>query len=334
VVGVLAVEVRDLVKVYSGGVTALNGISFDVEEGVSHAVLGPNGAGKTTLIRIITTQIKPTKGGVRVFGFDVVSQASRVRELLAYVPQEMSLWTELTGFENALIYAKIYGIESSRRREVIEEVLEFMELKEAANRLVRTYSGGMIRRLEIAIALMRKPRLLVLDEPTIGLDPRARLAVWEKLKEYKREYGTTMFFATHYMDEGDKYADKVTLIARGKIVAEGTPTELKELYGVDKIILRINGDPEKARRALSEMKLNPEFNSKGEISIPVKNPAVILPKIMESLYNIGVGVVEARVSEASLDDVFIKLTGRGISGEESGRAVDVLSTRRMIRRGG
>jgi ABC-2 type transport system ATP-binding protein len=332
---VFAIEVRDLVKVYSGGVVALNGVNLVVDEGVSHAILGPNGAGKTTLIRIITTQIKPTKGSVKVFGFDIMSQGGRVRGLIGYVPQEMSLWTELTGYENALIYAKIYGIESSKRAEVIEDVLEFMGLKEVEKRLVKTYSGGMIRRLEIAIALMCRPKLLILDEPTIGLDPRARMLVWERLLAYKKEFGSTIFFATHYMDEAGKYADKVSLIDRGRIVAEGTSSELKKIYGVDKIVLRVVGDMEKARKVLQEFGFDVSISNNGEVSMAVKDPAIMLPKVIEGLYSMGIAVLEARVVEASLDDVFIKLTGKGISEEEERELIrDILSTRRMIRRGG
>lgn len=331
----LAVEVRDLVKVYSGGVTALNGVNLTVEEGASHAILGPNGAGKTTLIRIVTTQIKPTRGSAKVFGFDVSSQGERVRELIGYVPQEMSLWTDLTGYENALIYAKIYGIESSRRAEVVEEALEFMGLREASRRLVKTYSGGMIRRLEIAIALMSRPRLIILDEPTIGLDPRARMLVWESLLSYKKEYGTTIFFATHYMDEADRYAERISMINRGKIIAEGTPLELKKTYGVDKVVLRVGGDAERAKEVLSGLGFSAVAGNNDEISVVTKEPATALPKIIEGLYSADIKVLEARVVEASLDDVFIKLTGRGISeGEERERVREVLSTRGMIRRGG
>jgi len=316
--------------VYSGGVTALNGVNLTVEEGASHAILGPNGAGKTTLIRIVTTQIKPTRGSVRVFGFDVLSQGERVRELIGYVPQEMSLWTDLTGYENALIYAKIYGIESSRRAKVVEEALEFMGLREASRRLVKTYSGGMIRRLEIAIALMSRPRLIILDEPTIGLDPRARMLVWESLLSYKKEYGTTIFFATHYMDE-----ESISLINRGKIIAEGTPLELKKTYGVDKVVLRVGGDAERAKEVLSGLGFTAVAGNNGEISVVTKEPATALPKIIEGLYSADIKVLEARVVEASLDDVFIKLTGRGISEEEERERVrEVLSTRGMIRRGG
>lgn len=328
-----AIEVKDLVKVYSGGITALSGVDLMVEEGISHAILGPNGAGKTTLIRIVTTQIKPTRGIARVFGFDVKSQGGKVRELIGYVPQEMSLWTDLTGYENMLIYAKIYGIEPSKRWGVIEELLEFMDLKDAANRLVKTYSGGMIRRLEVAISLMPRPKLLVLDEPTIGLDPRARMLVWEKLLAYKRESGTTIFFATHYMDEADKYADKVSLINRGKIIAGGTPLELKETYGVEKIKLKVSGSVEKASSVLYELGYTASIGDNEEVVLTVKDPAIALPKIIESLHSVGVKVLEARVLEASLDDVFIKLTGRGISEEREGIR-EVLATRRMIKRGG
>jgi len=330
-----AVEVENLVKKYPGGVLALNGVNLVVEDGVSHAILGPNGAGKTTLIRIITTQIRPTKGVARVFGFDVVSQGARVRKLIGYVPQEMSLWSDLTGYENMLIYSKIYGIDSSKRAGVIEELLEFMGLREAANRLVKTYSGGMIRRLEIAIALMCKPRLLILDEPTIGLDPRARMLVWERLLAYEKEFETTIFFATHYMDEADKYADRVSLIDRGRIVAEGTPAELKRLYGYDKIVLRVTGDVEKARDVLSRFKCAISVNSNGEFTLIVSEPTTLLPKVIEALHDMGIGVIEVRVVEASLDDVFIKLTGRGIA--EEGRVEgfrEALATRRMIKRGG
>ena len=311
-----AIEVRDLVKVYSGGVVALNGVNLTVEEGAFHAILGPNGAGKTTLIRIITTQIKPTKSTIKVFSFDISSYGNRVRELIGYVPQEMSLWTDLTGYENATIYAKIYGIESSRRANVIDEALEFMGLRDAAKRLVKTYSGGMIRRLEIAIALISRPRLIILDEPTIGLDPRARMLIWERLLAYKKEYGITIFFATHYMDEADKYADMVSLINRGKIIAEGRPLELRKAYGVDKIVLRIDGDVEKAKEILSGLDFNARTDNNGEISIVVKEPSAVLPKVIENLNISGITVLEARIVEASLDDVFIKLTGEGIFEEE------------------
>jgi ABC-2 type transport system ATP-binding protein len=175
-----AVEVDDLVKVYDGKVRALDGVNLKVKPGVAFALLGPNGAGKTTLIRILTTQLKPTSGEAHVFGLNVARDASKVRKLISYVPQEMSVWTDLTGYENLLIYAKIFGVPRLEREKVINEVLEAMDLTHVKDDLVRTYSGGMIRRLEIACAMLIKPRIMFLDEPTIGLDPAARKIVWEK----------------------------------------------------------------------------------------------------------------------------------------------------------
>ena len=199
-----AVEVKNLVKVYGKNVRALDGVDLSVEVGKTFALLGPNGAGKTTLVRILTTQIRPTSGEAFVFGLDVIREGGKVRKTIGYVPQEMSVWTDLSGYENLLIYAKIYGIPRAEREKLLWEVLEKLGMKEAAKGLVRTYSGGMIRRLEIASALLIRPKILFLDEPTIGLDPSARKAVWTEL------------FNTHYMDEADLYAEEIGIINAGK----------------------------------------------------------------------------------------------------------------------
>lgn len=217
-----AVDVRGLTKVYEGKVRALDGVDLRVEAGRVFALLGPNGAGKTTLMRILTTQLKPTSGEAYVFGLDVVRKNAQVRRLVGYVPQEMSVWTDISGYENLLIYAKIYRLPSSKRREIIQDALKKMGLSEVANDLVKTYSGGMIRRLETACTMLIKPKILFLDEPTIGLDPSARKAVWEELTSFKKEYGVTVFFNTHYMDEADLYSDEIAIINDGKIVKRGT----------------------------------------------------------------------------------------------------------------
>ncbi|MEM0474107.1 MAG: ABC transporter ATP-binding protein [Zestosphaera sp.] len=331
-----AVEVRDLVKVYGREVRALDGVSLDVEEGAVHALLGPNGAGKTTLIRVITTQLKPSSGFARVFGYDVIKESSAVRELIGYVPQEMSLWSDLSGYENMLIYSKIYGVPRGVRSKKIEELLDFMGLSDASRRLVRTYSGGMIRRLEIAIALMRNPKLLILDEPTIGLDPGARSLVWDKISEFRRENGVTVFFATHYMDEADKYANYVTLLNQGKVVTHGTPSELKRLVEGNRVVIVFKGrvDGSKLSEIISGIhgvtisSFNDEYLDLVVSDIPTK-----LPAILEKIFSSGYSVSEVVIREATLDEVFIKLTGRRIT-EESGRVKEVVSVRKMIRRGG
>jgi ABC-2 type transport system ATP-binding protein len=322
-----------LVKIYGGGVKALRGLSLSVEEGSIHAILGPNGAGKTTLIRILTTQLVPTSGSASIFGLDVVKRASEVRKLIGYVPQEVSLWTDLTGYENLLIYAKIYGIPPERRKDIVEEVLSMMELKEASNRLVKTYSGGMFRRLEIACALMAKPRLMILDEPTIGLDPSARKTVWEKILEYKKEYKTTVFFATHYMDEAEKYAGEVSLIVSGNVIETAPPDELRKKAGGDRVYLKLDKSIDGARDLLMKVEgLKIVRESGEEIEMIVNGALTVLPTIILALQSNGLQIKEIRIQEATLDDAFIALTGKRIA-EEEGNIRELISERKMIRRG-
>ncbi|MEM2021264.1 MAG: ABC transporter ATP-binding protein [Zestosphaera sp.] len=329
-----AVEVNGVVKIYGHGFRALNGVSLVADEGSVHALLGPNGAGKTTLIRIVTTQLRPNEGVVKVFGHDVVKEHSIVRELIGYVPQEMSLWSDLSGYENMLLYAKIYGLPKEVRGREIEELIEFMDLSEAAGRLVRTYSGGMIRRLEIAIALMIRPKLLVLDEPTIGLDPGARSLVWDRISEFKEESGVTVFFATHYMDEADKYADYITLLNQGRVIAQGTPSDLKGLVEGDKVSMSFRGPVERLRETLSGLPGVTMIDlNDNHAELIMSNTSTTLPLMIEKLYVNGFTISEVKIHGATLDEVFIKLTGRRIS-DESGRIKEVMSMRRMIRRGG
>lgn len=331
-----AVEVRDLVKVYGRKVRALDGVSLNVEEGAVHALLGPNGAGKTTLIRVITTQLKPNEGFARVFGYDVIKESPTVRGLIGYVPQEMSLWSDLSGYENMLIYSKIYGVPREIRNKKIEELLDFMGLSDASRRLVRTYSGGMIRRLEIAIALIRNPKLLILDEPTIGLDPGARSLVWNKISEFRRENGVTVFFATHYMDEADKYASYVTLLNQGRVVTHGAPGELKKLIDGSRVVVFFKDHVDGSR--LSEVisgihgVIVSSFNN-DYVELVVSDVPTKLPAVLEKIFLSGYSVSRIETREATLDEVFIKLTGRRIA-EESGRIKEVVSVRKMIRRGG
>ena len=221
-----SVEVKNLSKKYAS-VPALRNVSLSVEEGKLFALLGPNGAGKTTLMRILTTQIDPTSGQALVFGKDVATQSGEVRGMVSYVPQEMSVWTDITAYENLLIYAKIYGIPGNEREDAIHSALHTMDLQHVADRMVNTYSGGMVRKLEIASAIMVEPKIVFLDEPTIGLDPSARKTVWEKLRWLNRKRGTSVFFCTHYMDEADLYADEIGLISKGRLTKVGTAEGLK-----------------------------------------------------------------------------------------------------------
>jgi ABC-2 type transport system ATP-binding protein len=329
-----AVDVKGLIKIYEGKVRALDGVDLRVEAGKVFAMLGPNGAGKTTLIRILTTQIKPTSGEAYVFGLDVAREDAEVRRLVGYVPQEMSVWTDVSGYENLLIYAKIYGVPSPKRREIIGNALKKMGLSEVANNLVKTYSGGMIRRLEIACTMLTKPKILFLDEPTIGLDPSARKAVWEELTSIRKEYGSTIFYCTHYMDEADLYSDEIAIIGEGKIVKLGTAEELKRSVGGEVIVFSVEGNSV-GEDVLGKVRglslVNDVITDNSELSVVAKDAETVLPTVMEVLRVEGISVNKTSITKPTLDDVFLKYAGTRL--ESSGRISDVRQVRGRIRRG-
>jgi ABC-2 type transport system ATP-binding protein len=214
-----------------GALTAVDHLSLTVGAGEVFGLIGPNGAGKTTTIKMLTTLLPPTSGTATVAGFDVVHQATEVRRNIGYVPQLISADAQVTGYENLWVFARLYRIPRAERSARIHEALEFMGLREVANELVRNYSGGMIRRLEIAQALMHRPRVLFLDEPTVGLDPLARDAVWEQIERLRQRYGTSIVLTTHYMEEADRLCGRVGILHRGKMVALGQPLALKASLG-------------------------------------------------------------------------------------------------------
>jgi ABC-2 type transport system ATP-binding protein len=308
----IAIEVKGLVKVYDGKVRALDGVDLKVKAGNVFALLGPNGSGKTTLMRILTTQFKPTSGEASIFGFDVVRRDSEIREIISYVPQETSVWTDISGFENLLIYAKIYGLPSNDRKKIIRDALEGMGLDAVADNLVKTYSGGMIRRLEMACAMIIKPRILFLDEPTLGLDPSARKAVWEKLISFKKEYDTTVFFNTHYMDEADLYSDEIAIIDRGRMVMSGTANELKHSLRREVIQFNLNVnivDKNVLNRIRNLDFVNDLFMNGSQLSVIVEDAETELPVVMEVLRNEDISVLKISMTRPTLDDVFLKYAG-------------------------
>jgi ABC-2 type transport system ATP-binding protein len=220
------VRATGLVRTF-GPVRAVDGIDLEVQPGEVFALLGPNGAGKSTTIKMLITLLPPTAGHATVGGYDIVREAGAVRRLLGYVPQALSADGALTGYENLLVFARLYDVPRHEQKERVWAALEFMGLADAADRLVRNYSGGMVRRLEIAQALIHHPRILFLDEPTIGLDPVARRAVWEHLTRLREEFGSTLFLTTHYMEEADDLATRIAIMSQGRIAALGTAAELK-----------------------------------------------------------------------------------------------------------
>ena len=329
-----AVSVRKLSKKY-GNFLALDNINLEVGEGKLFAILGPNGAGKTTLMRILTTQLEPTSGEAFVLGKNVVSQGAEVRELVSYVPQEMSVWTDISGYENLLIYSKIYGMPAEERKEVIREALELMDLTDVANQLVSTYSGGMIRKLELASAVMIKPKILFLDEPTIGLDPATRKTIWEKLKALNRESGTDVFFSTHYMDEAELYADEIGIINRGKLIKVASPEELKHSVGYDRI--EIECDSELSRRAVADLK---KLKDVGRVEVEgnmlkifVGSSETSLDAVMKSLLADKVRIKRISTHHPTIDDAFLKYAGAKESVNAAGHIAELKKLRERIRGG-
>lgn len=228
--GRFILETQSLTKRF-GDLIAVNEFTISIEAGEIFGLVGPNGAGKTTVIKMLTTLLPPTEGTAAVGGYNIGHEAGEVRRVIGYVPQLLSADGGLTGYENLLIFSKLYDVPRKERDQRIREVLDFMGITDFSGKLVRTYSGGMIRRLEIAQAMLHRPKVLFLDEPTIGLDPVARKAVWEHVQQLRADYGTTIFLTTHYMDEADQLCTRVAIMHLGKITAVGSPSELKASVG-------------------------------------------------------------------------------------------------------
>ncbi|MEI2760647.1 ATP-binding cassette domain-containing protein [Methanothrix soehngenii] len=305
------IDVRGLSKLYNGKIRALDGVDLRVEAARVFAFLGPNGSGKTTLMRILTTQIRPTSGQASIFGLDAVRNGQEIRRIIGYVPQETSVWLDISGYENLLVYSKIYGVPAGMRQKRIQDALQSMGIEEMADRMVKSYSGGMVRRLEIACALLVGPKILFLDEPTIGLDPSARKAVWENLISFKKEYGTTVFFNTHYMDEADLYSDEIAIINKGSIVKSGTASELKQSLRSEIIQVyphgRIDGQVLKSIRDLAFVR--GAINNNSHLEIVVEDSETKLPLILDVLRNEGVSLKRICTAKPTLDDVFLKYAG-------------------------
>ncbi len=329
-----AVKVNGLVKLYEGKVKALDGVDLTVDEGKIFALLGPNGAGKTTLMRILTTQLKANSGEAYVHGLRIGRDDPEIRRSIGYIPQEMSVWTDITGFENLLLYAKIYRMPAPERRKTIRDSMELMSLGDAADRLVKTYSGGMIRRLEIACALIIRPKILFLDEPTIGLDPSARKIVWEELKRFRDENGSTIFFNTHYMDEADLFSDGLAIISRGRVAVTGTAEELKRSAG-DEVVLLDVGDKAVGEDTMGKLRklscVSGVSQSGSEINLACDTAEEALPIIIDVFRRDRVALRSVSISRPSLDDVFFRYAGARLDGE--GDAGSVRQVREIIERG-
>lgn len=313
-----AIETVNLTKVF-GNITALDGVSLNIPEGDFFGLLGPNGAGKTTLIRILTTLIRQTSGDARIMGLDVVKDAPGIRKAIGVIPQAMTSDLDLTGREILDIYARFYGMSRQERSERIEQLLTLVGLKERGSDLVATYSGGMRRRLEIARGLVHKPKVLILDEPTIGLDPQSRHVVWELLQRFRTEDRLTVLLTTHYMEEAEALCDRVAIIDYGKIVALDTVAGLKKQIP-QKDVVELTLTSIDMEKALNHIKGLPAVIScavaDNTLVISMDNGAKEIPGLIEGLKGLGAGISKVLLKEQTLEDVFIHFTGRSIREEE------------------
>jgi ABC-2 type transport system ATP-binding protein len=308
-----AIAVEKIVKRF-GDFTAVNGISFDVEQGEIFGLLGPNGAGKSTLIRMLTTLLPPTSGTARVGGFDIVARADDVRRTIGVIPQAMTSDLELTVRENLLIHAKLYGVGREKRKRIIGELLDAVELSAWADKPVKNLSGGMRRRAEIARGLVHEPQIFFLDEPTTGLDPVSRTAVWEMLERIKGQRDLTVLLTTHYMDEADKLCDRIAIVDHGELVALDAPMTLKASIP-GKNVLEVSFGPtpadwEQRLRALPGVESVLARDHVVRLA-STNGPATTLA-LMEAAERAGVAVQSLSVQSTSLDDVFVHYTGRAL----------------------
>jgi ABC-2 type transport system ATP-binding protein len=322
------VETFNLTKKFNG-LIAVNNVSLKIKEGEIFGLLGPNGAGKTTFISMLCTLLKPTSGTAKVNGFDIVKQQNEVRKSIGIVFQEPSLDNRLTGRENLEMHAGLYGVPKSERKRRIDEVLKLVGLYERANELVRNYSGGMKRRLEIARGLIHYPKVLFLDEPTLGLDPQTREYIWEYIKKLAERERITILLTTHYMEEADALCDRVAIMDYGEIKVLDTPENLKNRLEGDVLTLEVS-DGEKFLERIKKIDSIKKIHAiENKISMTVKNAEKLAPKILELARKNKILINSISIRKPSLGDVFLHYTGREIR-EEIGEPKEMLKRRARV----
>ncbi|MDH3539803.1 MAG: ATP-binding cassette domain-containing protein [Acidimicrobiia bacterium] len=305
------VEAEDIVQTFSNGVRALNGVSLSFEPGIIYGLLGPNGAGKTTLIRVLTTLLRPDSGSARVAGVDVLANPAAARERIGLAGQYAAVDEYQTGRENIIMVGRLYNLSSREARSRADEILERIHLTDAANRPVKTYSGGMRRRLDLAASVVGRPQVLFLDEPTTGIDPRSRQDLWELITDLVDD-GTTLLLTTQYLEEADRLATRIGVIDEGDLIAEGTPNELKDRIGGDVIELHLANDQlATAAAALATMAgEEPKIDlMRHSVTIPAPQAARTLVEAVRQLDQSGLDIHDVALRRPTLDDVFLTLTG-------------------------
>jgi len=315
-----ALVVEGLTKVFNKNLVAVDHVNFTVKEGEIFGFLGPNGAGKTTTINMLITVLKPTGGNAIVCGFDISKQPSEVRNCIGVVPQEYTADEDLTGRENILLCADLYGIPGEDSKKRAQELLELVELTKFKDKQVTTYSGGMRRRLELACGLINRPHVFFLDEPTLGLDVQTRAATWNYIKLLKKEYGMTIFMTTHYLEEADMLCDRVAIIDHGKIVTVGTPDALKEGLGGDIMTLSIKDSDADISKIIEKVPRVKEVKKQdGAYRIKVEDGEETAPTIIDAIRTEGHKVTRLSLTKPTLDEVYLEYTGKSMREEEESK---------------
>jgi ABC-2 type transport system ATP-binding protein len=326
------IQVEGLTKVFNHSLTAVDHVNFNVKHGEIFGFLGPNGAGKTTTINMLITILKPSEGTARILGSDIAKQNTEVRNSIGVVPQEYTADEDLTGLENILLCADLYGIPRGVAVKRADELFQMVELTGFQDKRVQTYSGGMRRRLELACGLINRPKLLFLDEPTLGLDVQTRAATWNYVRTLKKEYGMTLFLTTHYLEEADALCDRIAIIDHGKIVVIGKPEELKESLGGDIITLSIkqNVDITALVRKIEQVKEVRKEND--SYMIKSENGEVTAPLIIEALRKEGYVVAKLSLTKPTLNEVYLHYTGKSMRDATDESRESAFAQRAMMRR--
>jgi ABC-2 type transport system ATP-binding protein len=321
------IKAEGLTKVFNHHLVAVDHVDFEVKRGEIFGFLGPNGAGKTTTINMLITILKPTEGKATVLGFDIFKQSNDVRNVIGVVPQEYTADEDLTAFENILLCSDMYGIPRRVAKERAGDLLKLVELTEFKDKRVQTFSGGMRRRLELACGLINRPRILFLDEPTLGLDVQTRTATWNYIRKLKQEYGMTLFMTTHYLEEADSLCDRVAIIDHGKIVVVGPPEELKHGLGGDIITISIKEDADVTELVSTIENVKDVKKENGSYRIKAEIGEVTAPFIIEALRNKGYTVSKLSLTEPTLNEVYLEYTGKSMRDAEE--SPEAFRTQRM-----
>jgi ABC-2 type transport system ATP-binding protein len=318
-----AIVAEGLSKTFNGSVKAVDGVSFSVKEGEVYGFLGPNGAGKTTTLSMLTAVLGPTAGRATVDGLDVLHNAHALKQRIGLVFQESTADQDLTGRENLDLAAALFGVPLRETSKRVNELLERLALADSADRLVKTFSGGMRRRLELAVGIIHSPHVLFLDEPTLGLDPQGRAGFWKIVGELRKDTGMTVFLTTHYLDEADGVCDRIAIIDHGKIVASGTPSELKDRLGGDIVTVRPLGESAALGPALKALPgVTAVTTQDGTFRVKCPSGDTLIPKVVGAATSLGIGLAGVSLRRPSLDEVFLEFTGREFREDEGPTGTD------------